>query len=99
MLYAIYALDRPDSGAARAAARPAHLERVAALQAQGRVVLAGPLPRIDAPSTEGGVAGSLLVLEFDSLEEAKAWLAEDPYTKADLYASVDVRPFLRVFPR
>lgn len=99
MLYAIYALDRPGAGPARAAARPAHLERLSALQAQGRVLAAGPLPKIDAPSTEGGVAGSLLLLEFESLEAAQAWLAEDPYTKADVYVSVDVRPFLKVFPR
>jgi uncharacterized protein len=99
MLYAIVALDRPDAAAARVAARPAHLERVVALQAQGRVVVAGPMPKVDAPTTEGGVSGSLLVLEFDSLEAAKAWVAEDPYSKAGVYASVDVRPFLRVFPK
>jgi uncharacterized protein YciI len=99
MLYAILALDRPDSGAARMTARAAHLERLVALQAEGRVVLAGPMPKVDAPSIEGGVSGSLLVLEFDSLEAAKAWAAEDPYSKAGVYASVDVRPFLRVFPK
>lgn len=99
MLYAIVALDRPDAAAARAAARPAHLERLAALQTQGRVVVAGPMPKVDAPTTEGGVSGSLLVLEFDSLDAAHAWLAEDPYTKAGVYASVDVRPFLRAFPK
>jgi uncharacterized protein YciI len=99
MLYAIVAIDRPDAAAARAAARPEHLKRVEALQAQGRVVIAGPMPKIDAPSTEGGVSGSLLVLEFDSLHAANAWLAEDPYTKAGVYATVDVRPFLRVYPK
>ncbi|MGQ0619300.1 MAG: YciI family protein [Panacagrimonas sp.] len=95
MLYMIFGLDAPDAGPRRAAARPAHLERLHALQAEGRVVLAGPLPRIDAPSLDGGVAGSLIVAEFDSLEAAKAWIATDPFTLAEVYASVEVRPFVK----
>lgn len=96
MLYAIYALDAPDSAAARAASRPAHLERVKAMHAQGRIALVGPMPKIDAPSTEGGVAGSLIVAEFDSLADARAWIEADAYVKAGVYASIDVRPFLKL---
>lgn len=96
MLYVIYALDAPDAAAARAAARPAHLERVKAMHSQGRIALVGPLPKIDAPSVEGGVAGSLIVAEFDSLDAAHAWIQADPYVAAGVYASVDVRPFLRI---
>lgn len=95
MLYMIFGLDAPDAGPRRAAARPAHLERLHGLQAQGRVALAGPLPRIDAPSLEGGVAGSLIVAEFDSLDAAKAWIDSDPFTQAGVYASVEVRPFIK----
>lgn len=95
MLYMIYGLDAPDAGPRRAAARPAHLERLHALLAQGRLVLAGPLPKIDAPSLEGGVAGSLIVAEFDSLAEARAWVAADPFSQGGVYASIEVRPFLK----
>ncbi len=98
MLYVIYALDAPEVAALRAASRPAHLERVRALNEQGRLLLVGPMPRIDAPSLEGGVTGSLIVAEFESLEGAREWMANDPYVKAGVYASVDVRPFLRVNP-
>ena len=49
MLYMIHAQDRPDSLEQRLAARPAHLERLKALQQEGRLVLAGPLPAIDNP--------------------------------------------------
>lgn len=96
MLYVIFGLDAPDSAAKRAAARPAHLERVKAMHDQGRIAMVGPLPKIDAPSTEGGVAGSLIVAEFESLEAARAWIGSDPYTQAGVYASVEVRPFLKL---
>ncbi|WP_420466717.1 YciI family protein [Panacagrimonas sp.] len=96
MLYVIYGIDAPGSGPRRADARPAHLERLQALHREGRIAMVGPLPVIDAPSLEGGIAGSLIVAEFESLDAAKAWVAADPYTEAGVYASVDIRPFLRL---
>lgn len=96
MLYVIYALDAPDVAALRAASRPAHLDRLRALNEQGRLVLVGPMPRVDAPSLDGGVTGSLIVAEFDGLEAAREWMAADPYVKAGVYASVDIRPFFQV---
>jgi uncharacterized protein YciI len=95
----IYGEDIPDSAQARAAARPAHLERVQALADEGRVVLAGPLPSIDSPEPgPAGMSGSLMVLEFDSLEAAKAWIAADPYVTQGVFARVTVKPFKTVFP-
>ena len=96
MLYVIYALDAPDTAAKRAANRPAHLERVKALHDQGRIAIVGPLPKLDAPSLEGGAAGSLIVAEFESLEAAKEWIQADPFVKTGIYASVDVRPFIKL---
>ncbi len=99
MLYAIIATDRGDSLEARMAARPAHLTRMEALKAQGRVILAGPHPAIDSPDPgPNGFTGSLLVIEFDSLEAAKSWASEDPYVKAGVYAQVEVKPFIQVIP-
>lgn len=98
MLYVIHALDGPDVAALRAGNRPAHLQRVKALHDQGRMVLVGPMPKIDAPSLEGGVSGSLIVAEFDSLSAARAWIEADPLATCGVYASIDVRPFLRVNP-
>ena len=100
MLYAIYCEDHPDSLALRQAARPAHLERLQALQAQGRLVLAGPCPAVDSadPGT-AGFTGSLIVAEFPGLEAACAWAAEDPYKLAGVYANVTVKPFRQVFPQ
>lgn len=93
MWYAITGTDGKDSLAARMAARPAHLARLEALRDQGRLKLAGPYPAIDAEDPgPAGFTGSLIVAEFASLPEARAWADADPYLAAGVYASVDVRP-------
>lgn len=99
MLYAIVGEDREDSLAARLAARPAHLERLQALQNGGRLVLAGPCPAIDSTDPgPAGFTGSLIVAEFASLDAAQAWADADPYVAAGVYARVTVKPFRKVFP-
>ncbi len=99
MLYAIVGEDRADSLAARLAARPAHLERLKALQEAGRMILAGPCPGTDSPDPgPAGFSGSLIVAEFTSLEAAKAWADADPYVAAGVYEKVTVKPFKKVFP-
>jgi uncharacterized protein YciI len=99
MLYAIIGRDAEDSLAKRRVVRPAHLERINALVAQGRLALAGPLPAIDSPDPgPAGFAGSLIVAEFDSLAAAQAWIDADPYVTAGVFASVEVKPFVRVAP-
>lgn len=99
MLYVIYGIDKPDSAALRREARPAHLERLRQLQRAGRLVLAGPMPRIDAPSLEAGVSGSLIVAEFDNLDAAQQWVDCDAYVEAGVYERVEVRPFISVDPQ
>ncbi len=99
MLYAIIAEDVPNSLENRLTARPAHLERLQALLDEGRLILAGPHPAIDTVDPgEAGFSGSLVVAEFNSLEDAQAWAADDPYQHAGVYASVIVKPFKQVFP-
>lgn len=99
MLYAIVGQDVPNSLAARLAARPAHVERLKALQEQGRMILAGPFPAIDSPDPgPAGFSGSLIVADFASLEAAQAWAAADPYVAAGVYQSVSVKPFKQTMP-
>lgn len=99
MLYAIIAQDHPGSLPARIGARSDHLARLEALQKAGRLVLAGPLPAVDSPDPgEAGFTGSVIVAEFDSLDEARAWAEADPYHAAGVYARVNVHPFKQVFP-
>ena len=99
MLYAIISQDRDNSLADRLQARPAHLQRLQALQAEGRLLLAGPHPAIDSEDPgEAGFTGSLVVAEFDSLQAAQVWADADPYAAAGVYAQVVVKPFRKVLP-
>jgi uncharacterized protein len=100
MLYAILAQDITDSAERRSSVRSVHLARLQELQAQGRLVLAGPHPCIDNEDPgPAGFSGSLVVAEFGSLEEAEIWARSDPYVDAGVYASVVVKPFKKVLPR
>jgi uncharacterized protein YciI len=47
---------------------------------------------------EAGFTGSLVVAEFDCLEEAQTWADTDPYLISGAYANVVVKPFKRVLP-
>ena len=99
MLYVIVGEDYADSLAKRLAARPIHVERLQALQAQGRLVLAGPNPAIDSNDPgEAGFTGSIIIAEFESLTAAQAWADADPYVAAGVYQQVSVKPFKKVLP-
>lgn len=99
MLYAIMGEDAPGSLDKRRQARPAHLERIERLRDEGRLVLAGPHPAVDAPDPgPAGFTGSLIVAEFESLEEARRWAEADPYCAAGVFARVMVKPFRQVLP-
>ncbi|WP_025732210.1 YciI family protein [Carnimonas nigrificans] len=99
MLYAIVSQDHPNTLDKRMAARPDHLARLEQLKAEGRLIVAGPNPAIDSEAPgEAGFTGSTVIAQFDSLDAAKAWAAEDPYNAAGVYASTSVKPFLKVFP-
>jgi len=100
MWYVIYSKDRDGSLQARLDARQAHLARVEALLEQGRLLLAGPRPAIDAADPgPAGFLGSLIVAQFDSLTDAREWADADPYVEAGVYESVEVTPFKRVLPK
>ncbi|HEV7164304.1 MAG: YciI family protein [Gammaproteobacteria bacterium] len=99
MWYAIISEDVPDSLAKRLGARPAHVARLEQLKDQGRLLLAGPHPAIDANDPgPAGFTGSLVVAEFASLTEAQAWADADPYVAAGVYARVIIKPFRKTLP-
>jgi uncharacterized protein len=100
VLYAIISEDVANSLEPRMAARPEHLKRLEQLQAEGRLLLAGPNPAIDSENPGvAGYTGSLIVAEFDCLDDAKRWADGDPYLLAQVYANVTVKPFKKVFPQ
>ena len=98
MLYMIYSTDVENSLEARKSARPAHLARLQELDDQNRLFTAGPLPAIDTEDpADAGFTGSLVVAEFESLEAAREWAANDPYIAAGVYDNSVVKPFKKVF--
>lgn len=99
MWYAIISEDVEESLEKRLAARPDHLARLTALIDTGRLLVAGPHPAVDSTDPgPAGFTGSLVIAEFDSLEEAQTWANDDPYVAAGVYSKIAVKPYLRVLP-
>ena len=99
MLYAIIARDAPNSTTLRPSVRPRHLHYLQGLIDRGRVIFAGPHPAIDSPDPgPAGFTGSLIIAEFDSLESAKKWCSQDPYTIEGVFRDVEIKPVLQVHP-
>jgi len=90
MKFVIIGYDGPDGEAKRKIHRPAHLANLEPLHQKGHVILAGPLT---------DKAGSLLVLEFDSQEEAEQFAHNDPYTVHGVFQRVEIHPFMQVLPK
>jgi uncharacterized protein YciI len=92
VLYSFYNIDVPDTDV-RVTLRPEHRAYLAKFA--GRFAFAGPLLAQDGVTP----VGSLLVLDFETIEEARAFIEAEPYAAAGLYASVSIRPFLNLWPQ
>ena len=93
MIYMLRLLDKPNATALRDAVRPEHKAYLG--QVAERIAFAGPLVSDDGAT----MIGSLLVIDFDSREAVMAWLSHEPFTRAGLYASVEVRAFVNLWPQ
>lgn len=99
MYYAIISEDVPNSLPLRKEARPAHVARLEELRDQGRLLVAGPHPALDTEDPgDAGFTGSLVIAEFETLEDARQWADADPYVAAGVYAKVSVKPYKVVLP-
>lgn len=99
MLYTIVGEDVENSLDKRLSARPAHVERLQQLRDEGRLIIAGPNPHIDAEDPgSAGFSGSVIIAEFNSLAAAQSWAEADPYLNAGVYKTVSVKPFKKVLP-
>jgi uncharacterized protein YciI len=92
MLFAFLCQDKPGALQVRMDARPEHVAWLNEINAAGTLTFAGPF--LDG---DGKPNGSLVVVKAETLEEAQAISAADPYAKAGLFASVDIRPWNWVF--
>lgn len=99
MWYMISSEDIANSLEKRLAARSAHIARLKALADEGRILVAGPHPAIDSENPQdAGFTGSLIIAEFNSLQEAQVWAENDPYKTAGVYQKITVKPFKKVLP-
>ena len=99
MLYSIVGIDVENSLQARLAVRPKHVERLKALVSQGKLIVAGPNPAIDSSDPgDAGFTGSIIIAEFNSLQDAQDWADADPYILGGVYDSVEVKPFNQALP-
>lgn len=99
MWYAFICEDAPGTLEQRMLTRPAHLERLNALDDEGRLLLAGAFPAIDKEDPgQAGFTGSLIVARFESLAAAQAWADEEPFVATGVYAKVTVQPFRKALP-
>lgn len=93
MIFAFHLIDHPDSGQLRDRVRPEHMAYLA--QVADRMAFAGPLLTDDGRT----MIGSLLAIDFASRDAALAWLANEPFTRAGLYARSEVHAFQNLWPQ
>lgn len=88
MPYVLIARDKPGALEIRKANRNAHL---AYADESGVVIMGGPF--LDE---NGEMCGSMAILDVETLAEAEAWAASDPYAKAGLFEGAEIKPWKRV---
>lgn len=93
MIFVFHLVDRPASHALRDRVRPEHKAYLS--QVAARIAFAGPLLEDDGCTMKG----SLLAIDFDSRADALAWLADEPFTRAGLYARSEVHAFANLWPQ
>ncbi|MDT0602156.1 YciI family protein [Thalassotalea castellviae] len=99
MYYLIYSEDVEDSLPLRMKVREKHIARLTDLQQEGRLLVAGPCPAIDAENPgDAGFTGSLIIAKFANLNDAQSWADQDPYIDAGVYKNVTVKPYKKVLP-
>ena len=86
MLFALLCQDKPGALQLRMDTRPVHVEYLEGLNKDGKLAFAGPF--LDA---DGKPDGSLVVVSAETIEEARALSSADPFAKAGVFASVEVR--------
>lgn len=88
MLFALICKDKPGQLERRLASRPDHVAWLQDLDAKGKLKLAGPF--LDEA---GKPCGSLVVIAAADRVEAEETAARDPYARAGLFESVEIRPW------
>jgi len=93
VIYVFRLLDKPAAHALRDRVRPEHKAYLGRMAE--RIAFAGPLTHDDGVT----MIGSLLAIDFEGRDAAHAWLADEPFTRAGLYAGVEVQAFVNLWPQ
>ena len=97
-LFVVSCTDQEGTVEKRLATRPQHLARLEQLDLEGRLIVAGAMPK-DRNDPQAGFYGSTIIVDFDSREALDAWLADEPFLKEGIYSHIDVKPFNKAFPK
>lgn len=97
-LFVVSCTDREGTVEKRLAIRPQHLARLEQLNAEGRLIVAGAMPK-DPANPQAGFYGSTIIVDFDSREALDTWLQDEPFLKEGVYERIDVKPFNKAFPQ
>lgn len=97
-LFVVTCTDNEGTVEKRLAVRPQHLARLEKLDAEGRLIAAGAMPK-DPANPQAGFYGSTIIANFDSREALDAWLQDEPFLQAGVYGQIDVKPFNKAFPK
>ena len=97
-LFVVSCTDNEGTVEKRLATRPQHLERLQKLNDEGRLIVAGAMPK-DPTNPQAGFYGSAIIVDFESREALDAWLQEEPFLKEGVYSHIDVKPFNKAFPQ
>jgi uncharacterized protein YciI len=97
-LFVVSCTDQEGTVEKRLAIRPQHLARLQQLNDEGRLIVAGAMPK-DPANPQAGFYGSTIIVDFDSREALDLWLEDEPFLKEGVYAHIDVKPFNKAFPQ
>ncbi|KGT48419.1 MULTISPECIES: YciI family protein [Acinetobacter] len=97
-LFVVTCTDQEGTVEKRLAIRPQHLERLQKLDDEGRLIVAGAMPK-EPGNPQAGFYGSTIIVDFDSREALDEWLKEEPFLKEGVYSHIDVKPFNKAFPQ
>ena len=97
-LFVVSCTDQEGTVEKRLAIRPQHLARLQKLNDEGRLIVAGAMPK-DPSNPQAGFYGSTIIVDFDSREDLDTWLEDEPFLKEGVYAQIDVKPFKKAFPQ
>jgi len=93
MIYIFQLIDKPAAAELRQRVRPEHKAYLASVA--DRIAFAGPLTTDDGQT----MMGSLLAIDFESRDAAQAWLADEPFTRAGVYAVSSIHAFVNLWPQ